>query len=568
MKVAVTGATGFLGAAMCHALVDAGHEVVAIVRGTSDRWRLDGLDVAYRIGDVTVPSSLSDVLAGCDWLVHAAGRLGEFGISEEAYTRLHVDGTRNLLEAAQGLARVLVVSSPGVLGSGEVRGESAEYAPTNRYERSKAEAEKVALTYSNVVIVRPEFVYGEGDTHVLGLFKAVKSRRIFLIDGGKSTCHPTHIDDAVRGMMLALEKGKLGEIYQITGKEPILMREFLRNIAAVLDVPEPKLSLPSFIMRPAANLLEAVGDKTGITPPLTTSAVDFFSTSYRFSHEKAKHELGYEPQVALMSGLRHTAAWYREHGYLGEAMLPTHSVSDLYPFALAEGEGVGTAYEYFVKRRALQDYLAHKKPQRMLIAGLPQVYGHSSDFLLLAQEFGAELTIADERAEKLAATQKLLAQLQADGHLVGLNVRFEQVEWQTRLPFADNAFDLAMSSEVIQRLDSSERQQFAQEVQRVARHFAVFCPNRENASHVGRSGLNGLTLGELRGYFPQSEMSGLIDMPPFPPGIALSEEQRGAAETGTIQQIGMWGLQQYSRFESLFPNTIRQQYAHIVYVFR
>ncbi len=568
MKVAVTGATGFLGAAICHALVAAGHEVVAIVRGTSDRWRLDGLDVTYRIGDVTVPTTLPDALAGCDWLVHAAGRLGEFGISEEAYTRLHVEGTRNVLEAARGLSRVLVVSSPGVLGSGEIRGESAEYAPTNRYERSKAAAEKVSLTYPNAIIVRPEFVYGEGDLHVLGLFNAVKSGRIFLIDGGRSTCHPTHIADAVRGMLLALEKGKTGEIYHITGQEPVPMRQFLRDIAAVLDVPEPTVSLPRFVMQPAAKLLEIVGEKTGITPPLTTSAVDFFSTSYRFSSEKAQRELGYTPQVDLRQGLRRTAAWYRAHGYLGAQATWARAINELYPLALAEGEGVGTAYEYFVKRRALQKFLIHKQPQSMLIAGLPQVYGHSSDFLLLAQELGATLTVVDERAEKLEATKVLLAQLQADGRLVGLPVTFKQVDWREPLPFAEGEFDLVVSSEVIQRMDAPERELFAQEVQRVGRHFAIFCPNQDNASHVGRSGLNGLTLAALRGHFPQSEMSGLIDMPPFPPGIALSEEQRESAESGMIQQIGMWGLQQYSRFEALLPTNVRAQYAHIVYVFR
>lgn len=568
MKVAITGATGFLGAAMCRELVAAGHEVVAIVRGTSDRWRLEGLDVAYRIGDVTVPTSLPGALAGCDWVVHAAGRLGEFGISEAEYMRLHVEGTRNVLEAAQGIEKVLVVSSPGVLGSGEVRGESAEYAPTNRYERSKAEAEKIALTYPNVIVVRPEFVYGPGDTHVLGLFNAVKSGRIFLIDGGESSCHPTYVDDAVRGMLLALEKGKRGEIYHITGKEPIKMRHFLRDIAAVLDVPEPKFSVPKFVMKPTAKLLETVGSRLGVTPPLTTSAVDFFSTSYRFSYEKAQRELGYEPQVDLMSGLRRTTAWYRERGYLDAGILPARSVNDLYPLALAEGEGVGTAYEYFVKRRALQNFLTHKKPQRMLIAGLPQVYGHSSDFFLLAQEFGAELTVIDERAEKLATTEALVARLQTDGRLIGLSVNFQQVNWQEALPFAENEFDLVVSSEVIQRLLSAERMLFANEVQRVGQHFAIFCPNQANASHVGRSGLSGLTLAELRGHFPQSEMSGLIDMPPFPPGIALSEEQRESAESGTIQQIGMWGLQQYSRFESLLPTKLRQHYAHIVYAFR
>ena len=576
MRVAVTGATGFLGAALCRALVGAGHEVVALLRPNSDQTRIADLTLTKRWADVTDSATLAPAIAGCDWLVHAAGRLGAFGISEEAYHQLHVEGTRNVLVAAQAanVQRVLYVSSPGVLGStdGAALEESAEYNPTNRYERSKAEAEKVAREFTEngllVIIVRPEFVYGPGDTHVLDLFKAVQNGRIFLIDGGKSYCHPTYIDDAVSGMMLALDKGEVGEIYHIAGHESLPMRDFLGHIAAAVGGKQPSLSLPSKMLKPVAAVAEKAGETVGIKPPLTPSAVDFFSTSYRFATQKARSELGYRPTTSIQDGLRWSVEWYREQGLLDDrqdAKTPRKKgIREYYPYAMAEGEGVGTAYEYFVKQQVLQKFLKDKQIERVLIAGLPQKYGHSSDFLLLAGRLGAHLTIIDERADKLGATVTLTK----DGDLADVEVEFHRIESYAKIDFADGAFDLVLSSEVMQRLDVDEREAFSAELTRVAHHVAIFCPNASNNSHVGRSGLDGLTLEELQGLFPDAVQSGLIDMPPFPPGVALSDEQRESAESGKLQQVAMRGLQLYSYGEKLLPKALRQRFAHIVYVFQ
>ena len=575
MRVAVTGATGFLGAALCHGLAAAGHDVVAVIRTTSDQSRIRDLNPTIRYADVSNQDGMAQAFQGCDWLVHAAGRLGAFGISEADYMALHVDGTRNVLLAAQavGIKRVMHVSSPGVLGStqSEPKDESADYGATNRYERSKAAGEQVALDFAKaglpVIVTRPEFVYGPGDTHVLDLFKAVQSGRIFLIDGGNSHCHPTYIDDAVTGMLLCLEKGKSGEIYHIAGQESLPMRDFLDLIANAQNVAPPRISLPGKLLRPASRVAEMIGERLGIKPPLTPSAVDFFSTSYRFSIEKARRELGYEPQVSTADGVARSVAWYRGRGWLNSAetsqkKLPMATIPGLLPPALAEGEGVGTAYEYFVKRRAIKPFLSGKQPKRILIAGLPETYGHSSDFFLLSRQLGAQITVIDERADKLANTEPLLEAMGIDRQ----SVLFKHVSGYASLGFEDGAFDLVLSSEVMQRLGVAERIAFSAELKRISHHIALFCPNGSNDSHVGRSGLNGLTLAELRALFPNSVQSGLIDMPPFPPGIALSEDQRESAESGKLQQIAMYGLQLYSYGEQFLPTTIRRKFAHIVYV--
>lgn len=324
MNVFLTGGTGFVGGALLQALLGRGAAVTALTRRSPSQENPSTPLLRWVEGDVTQPGAWTSQLADHDVVVHAAGRLGAFGISESEYHELHVEGTRRLMgaAAAAGVERILYVSSPGVLGptADKPKSEDASYGPTNSYERSKAAAEKHVLEIASagapIVVVRPEFLYGPGDLHVLGLFRAVATKRFFFVNGGRSYCHPTFIDDGVRGMMLALEKGRAGEVYQVAGEKSVSFHQFIATMAEAMAVEVPRLSLPRPLVYAGASVLEIAGQMTGITPPLTRSAVDFFSTSYRFSWEKANKELGYRPQVSLVEGLQRTVAWYRENGYL------------------------------------------------------------------------------------------------------------------------------------------------------------------------------------------------------------------------------------------------------------
>jgi nucleoside-diphosphate-sugar epimerase len=250
--------------------------------------------------------------------------LGQPGIPEAAYHQLHVEGTRNILTAAaeSGAERVLYISSPGVLGpiDGDAADETVPLAPSNPYERSKAAAEKIVLDLASqglpVVIARPEFIYGPGDWHVLGLFQAVKRGLFFYIGGGQAVCPPTYIEDAVRGIVLCLEKEESGQIYHITGPRPVTFREYGETIADVLGVRRPWLRLPKAAALAGAVGLEALAKITGMTPPLSRTGVAFFSENRRFSWERARRELGYQPQVDLAEGVEKTADWYRQQNLL------------------------------------------------------------------------------------------------------------------------------------------------------------------------------------------------------------------------------------------------------------
>lgn len=321
-KVAVTGATGFLGQAVIRSLIDRGAEVIALARPNSNRRPLADLAIQWVEGDVLDPESLLQLTGDAEWLVHAAGMLGQGGVPERRYHELHVTGTRNVLEAAGHCSRILVISSPGVLGpiTGAAADELAPRAPSNAYERSKAAAEGVALDCASrgaaVVIGRPEFVYGPGDHHVLGLFRAVQQGRFFYIAGGRHRCHPTFIDDAVDGLLRCLFDGELGEIYHIAGPRPVTFRELGETMADALGVGRPRLSVPRAAAWLGALALEGAGKVTGKTPPLSRSGVAFFSEDRQFSWAKAANSLGYRPQVDLWTGVGLTVSWYREQGLL------------------------------------------------------------------------------------------------------------------------------------------------------------------------------------------------------------------------------------------------------------
>jgi nucleoside-diphosphate-sugar epimerase len=325
MRVLVTGATGFIGGALARALAAEGAEIHALIRPGANPGALDGLAVSWHEGDVTLPASLGAAMTGAEWIIHAAGRLGQAGVPEHVYQRVHVEGTRNVLEAALALPdqpRVLYVSTLGVLGpvSGTPAPEHAPYGPTNPYERSKAAAERVAIDFAarglRVVICRPGFVYGPRDRHVLGLFRAINRGRFFLIDGGRHLCMPTYIDDAVDGMLLSMRSAPSGAIYNLTGPRAVSFREFGETIAAALGVRRPWMNLPRWCALLAATGLELLGRMGGWAPPLSRTGVAFFSEDALFSSKKATDELGYTPKYDLAEGVARTIAWYRQRGWL------------------------------------------------------------------------------------------------------------------------------------------------------------------------------------------------------------------------------------------------------------
>jgi nucleoside-diphosphate-sugar epimerase len=199
--------------------------------------------------------------------------------------------------------------------------EARPHAPSNVYETTKSAGEKLALALCrgqplSCIVARPEFVYGPGDTHVLGLFQAIQKGRFFYIGSGENLVHPTFVTDAVQGMLLCGQAGAAGRVYHIAGPAPVSIHRLASILAEALGVRPPWLHVPKGAATMGAVGLEWASRIVPFRPPLSRGAINFFTETRAFSTARAEAELGYRPQVPLEEGVRRTVAWYRRVGVL------------------------------------------------------------------------------------------------------------------------------------------------------------------------------------------------------------------------------------------------------------
>jgi hypothetical protein len=247
------------------------------------------------------------------------------------------------------------------------------------------------------------------------------------------------------------------------------------------------------------------------------------------------------------------------------------SIPDYYSMALAEGEGAGTAYEYYAKERRLKRLFGTLRfGASLLVAGLPERYGYSLDFLSVAARSGARVVVTDDRAERLEAMNQVIRS--APDVLQPQPPRIDCVKMPTVETIGDlqeGKFDLALSCEVIQRVPVAKRPRFLTALTRSAQNVAVFAPNGGNPEHARRSGLEAVGLEDLL-YAARGAgrilSAGYVDMPPFPPGLARTKQQRGHVLTSPIQRYLLKGLETWCLLESLVPWPLRKKLCHIVYV--
>jgi dihydroflavonol-4-reductase len=328
MKVLVTGATGFTGGHLARHLLARGHQVAVLVRPASisraASLRETGGEI--HVGDLTDPAAVTAAAKGCDVVYHIAATYREAGQGDAAYTRVNIDGTRHVLEAAvaAGARRVVHCSTGGVHGHIErpPANEDAPFAPGDVYQRTKLEAEQLAFAFGakgwlEVVVARPIGIYGPGDRRFLKMFRGLARGRFPMLGRGDVFYHLTFIDDLVRGFELCGETpAARGRVYILAGPEYTTLNQLVALIAAELNVPPPRWHLPVWPVWVVGALCEAACVPFGIEPPIFRRRVDFYRKSRAFDTTRARQELGYNPSVDLRTGIHRTAEWYRSRGLL------------------------------------------------------------------------------------------------------------------------------------------------------------------------------------------------------------------------------------------------------------
>jgi len=322
----VTGATGFVGSAVVRRLLEAGHDVRALVRPASDRRNLSGLPVDVVAGDLRRSDSLSAALRGCDTLFHVAADYRLWVRDEREMLAVNVEGTRRLMEAAgdAGIRRVVYTSSVAVLGHKAV-GTPADETTHARleemigpYKRSKFLAEQIVRDFADrglpVVIVNPAAPVGPRDIKPTPtgrmIVEAAAGRMPAYLETGLNI---VDVDDVADGHLLALERGRVGSRY-ILGGDNMTLCDILTAIARVSGRPAPRLRIPHGVALAVACGAEAWARLFGGEPLATMDSVRMARRPMYFDSTKAKEELGFRARPAT-EALARAVAWFRAAGY-------------------------------------------------------------------------------------------------------------------------------------------------------------------------------------------------------------------------------------------------------------
>jgi dihydroflavonol-4-reductase len=327
--VLVTGAAGFVGAAVARAALEDGYAVRALVRTSSPRRNLEGLDAEVVAGDMRDPEAVGRALAGVRFLLHVAADYRLWARDPGEIMRNNLAGTATVLQAAlaAGVERAVVTSSvatlrvePATVAATEDE-PLAEHEAIGAYKRSKVAAERlvermVARDGLPAVIVNPTTPVGAGDVRPTPtgriIVEAARGRMPAYVETGLNV---VDVEDVARGHLLALARGRVGERY-ILGGQNVMLRELLGDIAQLAERAPPRLRLPAAPLMPLAHAAEAVARLRGREPFLTVDGLKMARNRMFFSSDKAERELGYRPGPYI-DGLRAAVAWFRREGYVG-----------------------------------------------------------------------------------------------------------------------------------------------------------------------------------------------------------------------------------------------------------
>lgn len=337
-RALVTGATGFIGYHLVHALLEEGAQVTCLIRPTSVRTTLETMNVSFVQGDVTLKETLQEPVSKADVVYHLAGTTSGFHARD--YLNVNEMGTANIARACAQCTSpptLIVVSSIAAAGpspSRQLLSEEDPPSPVSIYGRSKLAGEQAARAWAReipITIIRPPIVFGEYDRDVLKMF-AIVSHGWHLVPGIKDRYYSfIHAGDLSRGLILAthhgerltshedLEKKSFGKgIYFLSADEHqsyanfggMLAQALGRKRISIIRIPIPVTWLVALVSEITVRLR---GRPSIINLDKVREAA---AGSWICSAEKARNQLGFELKATLEERLSQTAKWYRGQGWL------------------------------------------------------------------------------------------------------------------------------------------------------------------------------------------------------------------------------------------------------------
>lgn len=322
-KTLVTGAPGWLGTQLVKSLIEEGRDVRCLVLPDAPKEELTKMSVEIQEGDVTQAESLKNVAEGVSTVFHCVGLIHPEKI-KELYS-VNVDGTRNILEESTktGGVRFVHVSSNSPAGCNLSRDrlmkEDDPPRPYKNYGKSKLQAEELVLDCHregkvNATIVRPCWFYGPGQPpRQTRFFTMIKAGNPILFGDGNNLRSMSYIDNLIQGLKLAEKNPKAdGQIYWIADERPYRTIEIYETVADLLGMKLKPRKIPGFsstVFEAFDTLIQAVGLYQTEIHVAGEMAKDIACTV-----EKAKSEIGYQPEIDLREGMKRSIEWCREQG--------------------------------------------------------------------------------------------------------------------------------------------------------------------------------------------------------------------------------------------------------------
>jgi dihydroflavonol-4-reductase len=327
-KVLVTGASGFVGSAVAAKLVERGFSVRALVRATSPRSHLAGLDLDYVQGDLRDAETIRPAMAGVRYLFHVAADYRLWARDRNEIVVNNVTGTRVMMEEAlrAGVERIVYTSSVATLAVQRDGTSVDETVPLEElkaigaYKRSKVAAERlvermIAQQGLPAVIVNPSTPIGPRDVKPTPtgriIVEAARGRMPAFVDTGLNL---VHVDDVAQGHLAALDRGKIGERY-ILGGQNVQLSEMLTVIANLIGRRPPRVRLPRSAIVPLALAAETIARFTGREPFVTMDALRMSRYRMFFTAAKAERDLGFTARP-FTDALTDAIRWFRDAGHL------------------------------------------------------------------------------------------------------------------------------------------------------------------------------------------------------------------------------------------------------------
>ena len=334
MCVLVTGGTGFVGGHLLRKLLQAGYDVRALVRSSSKRDNLKGLDVEPVLGDLRDLDSLLKASRGCELIFHCAADYRLWAPNVQDLYESNVGGTKNILQAARenGVGRVVVTSSVAAVGIPKDGGQGCEDTPVTledmigHYKRSKflaeQEAFKAAGEGQDVVIVNPSTPIGDRD------IKPTETGRIItrFLNGGmpcyvNTGLNLVDVDDVCQGHILAAHKGQSGRRY-ILGGWDMSLEQILMEISDISGLPAPSFELPLWLAGCLGVVDTFIEDRLlHREPSIPLEGVKMAKKLMYFSWKRAERELGYRPRP-IRGALERAVDWFVSNGYVKKRNKP------------------------------------------------------------------------------------------------------------------------------------------------------------------------------------------------------------------------------------------------------